>query len=102
MSLVMQECPDGYRVVRDSGGHEQMVARVKSNREVSSGSPEYAAKLDEHIAREMLAGATPQQVAEIRSAMPVFYVPLPSDECTVHSAIGPLSVADLKEILSHL
>ena len=78
MALVFQERADGYRVVRVSGASERMVANVCSKRadeklsKVSDGNPHGA----------------------------VVYVPMPLAECTIHSAVGPMTVADLQEIIA--
>src|SRR5579859_4394800 len=71
MALDFQPRADGYRVCRMTNGAENMLASVKCR--AMTG---YDAKGD------------------------AAYVPLPRAEWTVHSAIGPLTVADLEDIIA--
>lgn len=72
--LEFQPRVDGLRVVdRDPQGLERMLASVRT---------------------KSATGADAQGVT--------VYTPLPIDECTIHSAIGPLPVAVCLAIIDHL
>ena len=81
MSLIFQPRTDGFRVVRDVDGAEQMIASV-----CTKGIDADASKAHKD---DNPHGATK-------------YVNLLREECTIHSTGGALTVADIEEILANL
>jgi hypothetical protein len=96
MPLVWQERADGFRVVRMIGDTEQMLANVETRLAVSIGTNEFRELLVERVRSE---GLSSEQARQLEVNGVTLYKPLPRGECTIHSAIGPLTVADIEEIL---
>lgn len=105
MSLVFQDQVDGYRVLRQTGNHELMLARLYTRRAVYRGNPEYAALLQDHLEdvrqKQGIAAAVVAGENATKNGL-TLYSPLSRGDCLVHSASGALSVADLEEILAGL
>lgn len=105
MPLVFQERTDGYRVVRIDGGGEQMLASMQT-KQIRHNPP---ANMSEEAFTQLAAdvGMTKalearDQYAKDRAGGAKLYEPMPRSECTIHSSGGPLTVADIEEMLAHL
>lgn len=71
---------DGLRVLRSAGEMDVMIASVTTQCVDADASK---------VCEENKFGATT-------------YSPLPIDECSVHASAGPLTVAELEEIIAYL
>jgi hypothetical protein len=80
MPLIFQERAGSLRVVRMVGDIETMIASVEH------------AFIDADASK--VSASNPQGTT--------VWKPLPRAECKIHSAVGPLAVADIEEILAHL
>jgi hypothetical protein len=97
--LSFQERADGYRVVRKTGEVETMVASVQTKLGVNPGSNEYRELL---VAKVRADGLSSEQARQLELNGVVLYAPLPRSDWTIHSAIGPLPVSLIEEILGGL
>ncbi len=96
MALEFQPRADGFRVVRqEPGGVELMIASICNTRPLTfSGNKEEW--------EEALKDVAPELHDLYRKNGVVIRVPCPCDECTIHTAGGPMTVADIKEMLAKL
>lgn len=105
MALEFQERQDGCRVVITENGIERMIANLETKYNAGSirqgpMSPE------EFSARSLAVGvevALTERDARANGGSAVTkWEPLPRAKCTIHSAIGPLPVAYIEEMLAFL
>lgn len=105
MALEFQPRPDGFRVVDNSTGVERMLASLETNgqsgyeRQGPMSADEFAARSEEVGVEAALA----ERDARTRGGLLLMqWEPLPRAECKIHSAIGPLRVGDIEEMLEKL
>src|SRR4030095_5829282 len=106
MSLVFQERTDGYRVVRMQGDIEQMLASIQTKIAVPSSAivPMSNEVFEQRMTAVGMEAALAERdaLAKAKSSGITVYEPMPIADCSIHSAVGPLSVADLEEMLLYL
>src|SRR5262245_41296092 len=100
--ITYQERGDGYRVVRVVNGVEQMLANLITRAFVSGPVPMPTAEFEKGVSESGMEAAMAKLAEHMRenSNRSGYWKPLPREECAVHSAIGPITVADLEAIIA--
>lgn len=102
MALIFQERQGGYRVVRMNGDQEIALAHIHTADYLGNepATPMTDDEFKAAVAKDGLDNAMAARKNRESGSGPAIFKRLPYEQCTVHSAVGALEIADLLEMLA--